>query len=274
MLVIFHKHRPLHPVSLSQCQDEWQVSSPLHLFSSCPPPFRTTAGGRLQLYGAPPVAVQMPLINFTGRRQFWRNAYVLITTLALSRRLARQGNIRSKMFTLHFFLLYFHFFLEFCLSQESFNINILSLWICLWGAWNEQDGQYGLSWHQFDIASAPFCLAMNRLALARTCQLKSSVTCWVLTCHFASPSQAPAAQKCPQPCIYPKARLPLPSSPRRSRASTEAGGEFTAGRIVPNRSADRDDRSFWTVCAVLLLFSRVRRGHPPRPTPQIHRVLV
>ena len=42
-------------------------------FSSCPLPRHTTAGGRLQLYRPPPVAVQMPLINFTGRRQFWRS---------------------------------------------------------------------------------------------------------------------------------------------------------------------------------------------------------
>lgn len=89
--------------------------------------------------------------------------------------------------------------------------SVCYLWICLWWTWSEQ-GQYGLSWHQFDIATAPFCPATSRLVFVRSCQLKSSVSFWLLMCHYASPTQM-AAQKRPQPCIYPKACLRTPLSP-------------------------------------------------------------
>lgn len=93
--------------------------------------------------------------------------------------------------------------------------SVISLWICLWWTWSEQKGQYGLSWHQFDIAAGPFCPATSRLMFARSCQLKSSVTFWLLMCHFASPTQT-AAQKRPQPCIYPKACISQPPEQKKS----------------------------------------------------------
>lgn len=103
------------------------------------------------------------------------------------------------------------------LKEESFSIrlwkfsSVISLyfsWISLWLTWSEQDGQYGLSWHQSDIAAVPFC-SMSHFMFVRSCQLKSSVTFRPLTCHFASPTQT---------SIYPRACLSfLPSSSSRSR---------------------------------------------------------
>lgn len=107
------------------------------------------------------------------------------------------------------------------LKEESFSIrlwkfsSVISLRISLWLTWSEQEGQYGLSWHQSDIAAAPFC-PMSHFMFVRSCQLKSSVTFRPLTCHFASPTQT-SAQKRPQPSIYPRAWLSfLPSSSSRS----------------------------------------------------------
>lgn len=138
----------------------------------------------------------------------------------------------------------------------------ISLSICLWQTWNEQKGEYGLSWHQFDIAAAPFCPATDRLVFMRSCQLKSSVTCWLLTCHFASPTQT-AAHKCPPPCIYPKACLSLPppfsllSAPESWQKQKRSSRLRVSSWIVLQMETIT---YFWTICAVSLLFSDVRRG--------------
>lgn len=173
------------------------------------------------------------------------------------------------------------FFVSVYLKGESFSIvlwkfsSVISLRICLLLTWSEQEGQYGLSWHQSDIAAAPFCPATSRLVFARSCQLKSSVTFRPLTCHFASSTHT-AAQKRPQPSIYPRACLSFP--PSVAPAVAKAEGEFTAERII-HKSFCRWRRShIWNhLRRIAVVFTRKVRAHgtldPPSPcvaiAPQI-----
>lgn len=59
------------------------VSNLFFPFLLCPLPGCHKAEERLQLYRVPSVTVQMPVINFTGRRQFQRSGDVPIMVRAL-----------------------------------------------------------------------------------------------------------------------------------------------------------------------------------------------
>lgn len=96
--------------------------------------------------------------------------------------------------------------------------------------------------------------------------------CWLLTCHFASPTQT-AAHKCPQPCIYPKA-CPPPRPFLSSFCSWQKQKRSSRLRVSSWIVLQMETITyFWPICvaAVSLLFSDVRRG---RVAPEIHQVLL
>lgn len=96
---------------------------------------------------------------------------------------------------------------------------------CLWGA---------VSWNQVSVFD---CWCVTMLLPLR----------WLLR-------NVPSRAFIPKPVSAP------PCPPPVATVVTKAE-EFTAERIIPNRSADGDKQLFWTFCIVLLLFSHVRCGH-------------